>query len=47
MKVWNETSYNKHAKQGHGTLIGNWNEEKTLRTDTGVGRSKMGVHTKK
>jgi hypothetical protein len=33
-----EASYNKFTESGKGTLVGNWNEERSLREFTGVGR---------
>lgn len=33
-----EANYNKHLAHGKGTLIGNWQEERSLRDFTGVGR---------
>jgi hypothetical protein len=39
--------YNKHAKGGHGTLVGNWHEEKALRELTGHGRSQPTEHIPK
>lgn len=40
-------AYNKHSGAGHGTLIGNWHEEKMLREKTGEGRTVAGVHQAK
>jgi hypothetical protein len=37
-------SYNKSTRAGHGTLMENWNEERTLREDTGVGRTQSRGH---
>ena len=34
-----DAAFNKHrGKAGHGTLIGNWQEERDLRDATGEGR---------
>ena len=33
-----ENIFNKTTGRGHGTLIGNWQEEHSLRDATGVGR---------
>ena len=33
-----EASYNKFTSSGKGTLVGNWNEERSLREFSGVGR---------
>ena len=33
-----EAGYNKFTKKTQGTLVGNWNEERSLREFTGVGR---------
>lgn len=33
-----EAIYNKQLHQGKGTLVGNWQEERSLRDFTGVGR---------
>lgn len=33
-----DAAYNKHTKGGHGTLVGNWQEERDLRNFTGEGR---------
>ena len=33
-----ESAYNKFSKNGHGTLVGNWQEERELRDFTGEGR---------
>ena len=34
-----DSAYNKYrGKNGHGTLIGNWQEERDLRDFTGEGR---------
>lgn len=32
---------------GHGTLMGNWHEEQSLRYKTGVGRTIPGIHEPK
>ena len=41
--------YNKfyNAKHNHGSLIGNWQEEKALRDFTGVGRTIIREHIPK
>lgn len=33
-----EAAFNKFTKNGKGTLVGNWAEERSLREFTGVGR---------
>jgi len=33
-----ESIYNKQLRQGKGTLVGNWQEERSLRDFTGEGR---------
>lgn len=46
----NPEAYNKqvlNGHPGHGTLVGNWQEEQTLRTLTGVGRTVPGSHVQK
>jgi len=40
-------SFNKSARVGQGTLIQNWNEERTLREDTGEGRALSRAHITK
>lgn len=47
MKIWNEESYNKTLQNGHGTLIGNWHEEKALQNTIGVTRARRGQHIPK
>jgi len=39
MSSHTEAGYNKFLKDGgQGTLVGNWNEERTIRACTGEGR---------
>lgn len=40
MALFTDDAYNKSVLKSHGTLIGNWNEEETLRNATGDARSK-------
>jgi len=40
-------SYNKSTNRGHGTLEGNWNEERTLREETGIARTQSRGHIQK
>jgi len=40
-------SYNKSTRSGHGTLEGNWNEERTLRNETGIARTQSRGHVSK
>lgn len=50
MKQANPEAYNKQVANGHpghGTLVGNWHEEQSLRTLTGVGRTVPGSHVSK
>jgi len=37
-------SYNKSTRAGHGTLMENWSEERTLREETGIGRTQSRGH---
>lgn len=50
MSQANPEAYNKQVLKGHpghGTLVGNWHEEQSLRTLTGIGRSVPGSHIPK
>jgi len=47
MSSHTEAAFNKHLDQGKGTLIGNWNEERSLREFTGVGRRIVREHIPK
>ena len=38
MSSHTEAGYNKYTKRAQGVLVGNWNEERSLREFTGVGR---------
>jgi len=38
MSSHTEAGFNKFTARGQGILVGNWNEERTLREFTGVGR---------
>ena len=38
MSSHTEAGYNKFTKTAQGTLVGNWNEERSMREFTGVGR---------
>lgn len=38
MSSHTEANYNKFNNAGKGTLVGNWNEERSLREFNGVGR---------
>jgi len=40
-------SYNKSTRSGTGTLMENWNEERTLREETGIGRTQSKGHIQK
>ena len=42
-----EAAYNKYTNKGTGTLVGNWNEERSLREFTGVGRRIVNEHIPK
>lgn len=42
-----DDAFNKFCKEGHGTLIGNWFEELSIRDSTGIGRSVPKFGTKK
>lgn len=43
-----DSAFNKfRGKQGHGTLIGNWQEERDLRDFTGEGRTVTRTHIPK
>jgi hypothetical protein len=42
-----EAGYNKFLKERQGTLVGNWNEERTIRECTGEGRNVMRQHIPK
>ena len=42
-----ESAYNKFSKAGHGTLVGNWQEERDLRDFTGEGRTITREHIPK
>ena len=47
MSSHTEAAYNKYTKGGKGTLVGNWNEERSLRDFTGVGRRVVREHIPK
>lgn len=47
MSSHTEASYNKYVNQGKGTLVGNWNEERSLREFTGIGRRVVKEHIPK
>ena len=47
MSSHTEAAFNKFTAQGRGTLIGNWNEERSLREFTGVGRTIVKSHIPK
>lgn len=43
-----DSAFNKYrGKAGHGTLIGNWQEERDLRDNTGEGRTVTKTHIPK
>ena len=42
-----EAAYNKYTNKGNGSLVGNWNEERSLREFTGVGRRVVNEHIPK
>jgi len=42
-----ESAFNKYSKSGHGTLVGNWLEERELRDFTGQGRTITKEHIPK
>lgn len=42
-----EAAYNKYTQNGNGSLVGNWNEERSLREFTGVGRRVVNEHIPK
>ena len=42
-----EAAYNKFTNGGNGSLVGNWNEERSLREFTGVGRRVVNEHIPK
>ena len=44
MKATQLDSYNKGTKDGQGTLVSNWFEERELRNKTGEGRSIANTH---
>ena len=44
-EAYNKTLPESHP--GHGTLVGNWNEEQVLRKKTGIGRVAPGEHVPK
>lgn len=47
MSSHTEAAYNKYVTSGKGTLVGNWNEERSLREFTGVGRRVVKEHIPK
>ena len=47
MSSHTEAAYNKYVTAGKGTLVGNWNEERSLREFSGVGRRVVREHIPK
>lgn len=47
MSSHTEAGYNKTIPKDQGTLVGNWNEERSMREFTGVGRTIMREHIPK